>query len=134
MALRDIGFFLLLGVLVSCSSSDPPAAGPPDASQQPILKVDEDEIPCPPRAVLQTVCQQCHTRPQRNGAPFALINRSDILNVYEGAVIRDLMIQVLDARKMPLAPVTIEDDQRDTLLGWLRSGAPNVPPTTCDDA
>jgi hypothetical protein len=98
------------------------------------LPQDEADIPCAPRHVLQTICQQCHTNPQKNGAPFPLINRSDIVeHVYYGVVVRELMIQELTAGRMPLAPVTISDEDKATLLGWLNGGAPAEHQDHCDD-
>lgn len=92
---------------------------------------DEDQIPCAPRAVLKAVCQQCHTRPATSGAPFPLQGHSDVLRTYGGSVIRELMIEQLEAERMPLSPVTIESEDRATLLTWLRAGAPAVPAQSC---
>jgi uncharacterized membrane protein len=81
--------------------------------------------------VLQDVCQKCHIKPiTKNGAPFPLVTRSDVLSTYQTVIIRDLMIQVLNARQMPLPPITITDSQRDVLLAWLGAGAPAVSPQT----
>jgi hypothetical protein len=90
-----------------------------------VVADDSDEIPCEPRRVLQAVCQRCHTRPTAEGAPFALVARSDILPV------REDMIEQLDAGRMPLEPVTISDEDRATLLDWLARGAPRVAPQEC---
>jgi hypothetical protein len=96
---------------------------------------DENLIPCEPRAVLQTVCQQCHTRPTtKNGAPFPIVRHSDILAVRSGgggATVRDRMIDQLRAGRMPLAPATIEPTQKTMLLTWLEEGAPTVEATDC---
>lgn len=97
------------------------------------LAQDEADIPCAPRHVLQTICQQCHTKPQKNGAPFPLINRSDVVdNVYGGVVVRELMIEMVEAGRMPLSPVTISDDDKATLLAWLHAGAPIDHHETCE--
>jgi hypothetical protein len=124
-----------LSLFVACSDSPeaPDDAGTaPDATVAP--REDADEIPCEPRRVLQTVCQRCHARPAQNGAPFALVTRSDVLASYAGSVIRELMIQEVEAGRMPLPPVTISPADREILLGWLRAGAPAVPARSCDDA
>jgi uncharacterized membrane protein len=115
---------------VACSSSGQIApardagveASPPD---------DSNEIPCDAREVLQTVCQQCHSNPPVRGAPFPLVTRSNVLAARPGGVARDLMIAQLQAHRMPLAPVTIEDAQRETLLAWLQGGAAAVPAQSC---
>lgn len=110
---------------------------PPDASAalSEELAPDEADIPCAPRRVLQTICQQCHARPTKNGAPFPLVYRSDVVvHAYGGVVVRELMIEELEAGRMPLAPVTIEAAEKTTLLDWLRAGAPADPDVRCDDA
>lgn len=121
--------FLRLAVVVlpalACSTSNGRRLDPADATTQEV-RDDSDEIPCEPRRVLQTVCQQCHTSPTRNGAPFSLIHRSDVL-----AVRRD-MIEQLEARRMPLTPVPIDPDDRQLLLDWLKQGAPAVSPRRCE--
>lgn len=129
-----IVFISVAGFFGACSSSNVVVAPdvPPDASTQ-TLRQDANEIPCEPRHVLQTICQQCHTRPPRNGAPFSLVNRSDILDSRSGRIIRELMIEQLEVRRMPLAPVKISDESRTILLEWLRAGAPAVSPQTCPE-
>lgn len=97
------------------------------------LAPDEADIPCAPRHVLQTICQRCHTRPMKNGAPFPLINRSDIVvHSYGGVAVRELMIEEVTSGRMPLSPVTIGADEKATLLAWLHAGAPAEPNVTCD--
>jgi hypothetical protein len=119
--------------LLACStSSEPSDAGTQDAA--PGTRDDADEIPCEPRRVLQTVCQQCHSQPPTRGAPFPLVNRSDVLVVRSGVVVGKLMIEQLEAGRMPLSPVTIEEGQKATLLAWLRQGGPAVPPQSCPDS
>ena len=126
-------FFTLLGFL-ACSSTDPVVA-PRDAAVDSVVPVDDStQIPCAPREVLQTVCQQCHARTPLNGAPFPLVTRTDILTMRSGGIARDLMIAQLVAKRMPLAPVTIEDEQRATLLAWLQDGAVAVTSQSCLDA
>lgn len=104
-----------------------------DGSAQ-AVREDALEIPCEPRSVLQTVCQQCHSLPPKNGAPFALVRRSDVIGVRSGVVVRELMIQQLEAHRMPLTPVTIDPEARTVLLDWLRAGAPAVTPSECHEA
>ena len=104
-----------------------------DAPQ--IVEVDDSNlIPCAPRAVLQTVCQKCHTKPPRNGAPFPLVTRSNIVRTTPDGQIRELMIQQLETRRMPLAPETIDEGSRTILLEWLTDGAvPLSEPRSCAD-
>lgn len=123
----------ILALYVACSSGDVLSAkdaGPLDASTSD-ARTDNSEIPCGPRFVLTDVCQQCHARPPLNGAPFPLVNRSDILAMRGGAVVRDLMIEQVKARRMPLSPVTITDAQREVLVDWLEEGAPAIPSQGC---
>lgn len=128
-----IAFFTLVGFL-ACSSSDPIVA-PRDAAVDNVVAVDDStQIPCGPRDVLRTVCQQCHARVPLNGAPFPLVTRTDILTTRPGGIARDLMIAQLQAKRMPLPPVTIDDDQRATLLAWLQEGALPVTSQACLDA
>lgn len=92
---------------------------------------DSATIPCAPRHVLQTVCQQCHLRPPANGAPFPLERRSDLDVLYGGVAIRELAVEEVSARRMPLTPITIGEEERAVLLAWLRAGAPPVPAQSC---
>jgi len=124
--------FAALLAFVACSSSDPivPAK---DAASPVTGPDDSNEIPCDAREVLQTVCQQCHSDPPVRGAPFPLVTRTNILTQRSGGIARDLMIAQLLARRMPLAPVTIEDSQRSTLLAWLQNGAIAVKAQSCTE-
>ena len=119
---------MLIALLFTGCSSTSSASGTTNVRSQPLAS-DADTIPCAPRAVLVAVCQQCHTRPPRNGAPFALVNRSDIVS--DDAIRLDMIAQ-LESEHMPLPPVTIEDTDRAVLLEWLEGGAPAVPATSCE--
>ncbi len=92
---------------------------------------DADEIPCAPRAILQQLCQQCHARPTKSGAPFPLERRSDVLRDYNGSPVRELMLGELGRGRMPLAPVTITPEEKKVLVAWLEAGAGPVPATSC---
>jgi mono/diheme cytochrome c family protein len=107
--------------LIGCNGSD--SASP--------ATDDPRTIPCEPRRILQTVCQQCHTDPPKNGAPFKLIDRGDILATYKDVVVREDMIAQVESKRMPAVPVTMSDADRATLLEWLKAGAPDVPPREC---
>ena len=128
-------------VHIGCSSQD--SAPKSDASVPDSTVVDSgpvdnstdsDQIPCDARQVLQNVCQRCHVRPPINGAPIALVTRTNMFATYRGAVVKDLMISDLQSGRMPLSPVTIDDASKTTLLTWLQAGAPAVSPTQCLDA
>jgi hypothetical protein len=93
---------------------------------------DADTIPCGPRFVLQRICQRCHSNPTANGAPFPLETRWDIVRVGRDGEIRQLMIEQIEAGRMPLTPVTIDYSSRETLLDWLHAGAPAESPKTCE--
>jgi hypothetical protein len=91
------------------------------------------EIPCAPRRVLETVCQQCHSSPPRNGAPFPLVTYNDVHQTLDNRPIAYWMEAAASAGEMPLPPVTIANHDRDTLLKWLRAGAPaRGPQDSCD--
>lgn len=113
-------FAILTGLLFACSDSSGTEAASNDA-----------DIPCEPRRVLKTVCQQCHSDPPKNGAPFPLVTRTDILAVREDTGVRENMIAQVEAGRMPVAPVTISDGDRAILLDWLREGAPAAPAQDC---
>jgi hypothetical protein len=62
------------------------------------------------------------------------VTRSNIVRIGPDGEIRQLMIEQLEAGRMPLTPVTIDYDSRETLLDWLAAGAPAEAPRSCDDA
>lgn len=82
------------------------------------------EIPCAPRRVLETVCQQCHSAPPKNGAPFPLVTYGDVLGTLDGRPMAHWMEMAVSEGDMPLPPVELANADRDTLLTWLRAGAP----------
>ncbi len=134
MKVSRIGFLaVFIGAAIAACSSEKTTTVDAGTDAGVVIN-DANEIPCAPRAALETVCQQCHTRPMKNGAPFPLINRSDILAMRDMSVIRDLMVQQLEAGRMPLRPVTIDDASKAALLEWLKAGAPAVAPQSCEDA
>ncbi len=118
--------------IIACTTGTAAPAPTSEAAPATIDVDDEDTIPCAPRVVLQRICQQCHTQPPRNGAPFPLVTRSNILRVGPDGEIRKLMIEQIEAGYMPLSPVKIDYDSRETLLSWLSAGAPAEAPHACD--
>jgi hypothetical protein len=81
-------------------------------------------IPCDAQRVLDNVCQQCHTNPPKNSAPFPLVNYQDTHVVYSGNPIWVHMRNAVESGVMPLPPVQIDAPSRDALLRWLNAGAP----------
>jgi len=137
---KRMAVLTLLNVLVvACGESSPSSsgnAGPVDGPVQDSASGPDDtnEIPCAARRVLQQTCQQCHSRPPKNDAPFPLVRRSDVLRRgRNGNTVRELMIVELESGAMPLAPVTMTAEARATLLSWARDGAPSVVPQTCSE-
>jgi hypothetical protein len=89
-------------------------------------------VPCAPDAVLRAVCQQCHSDPMKSGAPFPLITWEDTQVVIDDRPLHEWMRDALESEKMPLPPVTISPQDRETLLSWLRDGAPvRAPGAVC---
>ena len=122
----------LLVLQGGCGSDAEPVVGVEAKPVQPAAPGSElRSIPCEPRLVLETVCQQCHTQPMTSGAPFPLRDIDDVQRERDGEPIYTRMIEQLDRRRMPLPPATSTDEQRDVLLAWLRDGAPGVSPRTC---
>jgi len=85
------------------------------------------EIPCAPRAVLQDVCQNCHTTPPKNGAPFSQLTYQDIDSDLEGEPVWSRMRRAIRDGRMPLDPYTLTEEQQRVLLEWLDADAPPAP-------
>ena len=80
------------------------------------------------------MCQQCHTNPPRNSAPFPLVTYDDTQVIASGMPIWTYMRTAVENRVMPLPPVQIDPVDRDTLISWLESGAPaSLPSDRCSD-
>ncbi len=82
------------------------------------------QVPCDARRVLQNVCQQCHSNPTRNSAPFPLVTYDDTQVVASGEPLWHYMRIVVQSGVMPLPPVQISATDRQTLSKWLNAGAP----------
>lgn len=98
---------------------------------------------CQASAVLESVCQRCHTDPPENNAPFPLVTYDDtqapyyttelqIWEVMQTAVSSGFMPMRPAALMPPVEPLTCEE--KSTLLGWLEQGAKLVGPSSCSDA
>lgn len=131
---------LLVAALFACGGGEDGASSgglstaDGSASNDSTIEPDLDDslnIPCEPRAVLKTICQQCHTRPPKNGAPFPLQRLSDVNATLFGRLVRLDMIDDLNAGRMPLSPVTISATDKRTLLDWLNAGAQGVSARSC---
>jgi hypothetical protein len=113
------------------ADASPPVDSSPAADTSPSSNLD---IPCDPKRVLVAVCQQCHSNPPRNSAPFPLVTYADTQVISTGEPLWHYMRIVVENGVMPLPPVTISAADRDTLTAWLEAGAPARGPTdSCDD-
>jgi hypothetical protein len=132
MRLKFISLTLLVTLFASitiaaCSSTDDPVT-PQDSGPE---VNDSNQIPCAARRVLQQVCQQCHGKPLKEAAPFPILTRADMFKIYQGRVIRALVVEQLNTRRMPVEPVTMNDTQRQELLDWVNAGAYAVAAQVC---
>jgi hypothetical protein len=118
--LRAAGAAICALVQLGCIANND---GPPAISSR-VSSPETQFVPCDPNRVLQTVCQQCHTDPPRNSAPFPLVSYHDTQVVLSGNPIWVHMRNAVENGIMPLPPVTIDPASRDTLLRWLDAGAP----------
>jgi hypothetical protein len=105
------------------------------SSEQPAPRC-ETPLPCDVDTVLKTVCQQCHTRPPKEGVPISLVTYCDTqrrLTIEPDFVDTPTWIAMgvkLDAGQMPEEPVTITDAEKKILLDWIAAGAPPAPDGT----
>lgn len=82
------------------------------------------ELPCDVERVLTTVCQNCHTSPPKNDAPFPLVTYANTQAMISGKPVYEYMRAALESGRMPLDPITIAPRDREVLLAWLRADAP----------
>jgi hypothetical protein len=88
---------------------------------------------CTVRVVLETKCQRCHGVEPENGAPFSLVSYEDTqvenrsgrprFEAIETAVAGDYMPPSFIMLDPPVEPLS--ESERELLLGWCASGAPN---------
>ncbi|MDP9035334.1 MAG: hypothetical protein M3O50_11045 [Myxococcota bacterium] len=112
-----VSAWLSILALVACTAK----SGAP----APVASVSSGlEVPCDARRVLENVCQQCHSNPPRNSAPFPLMTYDDTHAVASGEPLWHYMRIVVKSGVMPLPPVQLGAEDRDTLLRWFEAGAP----------
>lgn len=59
-----------------------------------------------------------------HGAPFPFITWEDVQRPIDGRPLHEWMLEAIEEEKMPLPPVTLTAEERETLVSWLREGAP----------
>ncbi len=82
-------------------------------------------VPCDVSAVFANVCQNCHSEPPTNDAPFALVSYQNIKS--EAAAIDG----AVSTGQMPKAPYSLSVAEKMTLLSWIEAGAHGVPVAAC---
>jgi cytochrome c5 len=96
------------------------------------------ELPCAVQQVIAAKCERCHGDPLRNGAPVRIANWEDTQRNYGPRPLHEAMLEVVEIDFMP--PVGLEasppiepltDEEKETLVGWLKDGAAPVIGTTC---
>lgn len=110
---------LTLAGLLACGGSDGGTTTDGGASRP----AQGDGLPCDVARVLHDVCRQCHTEPPQRGAPFPLENHDDV-TADRGGVVGPRMLAEIKAGRMPAAPVTLPQGDRDILVRWLEGGFP----------
>jgi uncharacterized membrane protein len=80
--------------------------------------------PCEVAEVLARVCRRCHSSNRPNVTPFYLDTYAQSQEMFGNKPVYEAMEDALLSKFMPLAPVTITEPDRTTLLTWLKAGAP----------
>lgn len=108
------------------SASEPipeePAFGP--------LRAPDSGLPCDVDEVLAKKCRRCHATPARHGAPFALYTWADTQRLRADQPLYRHIARVVQTGFMPypipanppVLPLT--DAEKQTLLDWVKAGAP----------
>lgn len=131
--LKFLSLTMLMALSASITAGACSSAGDPPVEQDSGPEInDSNQIPCGARRTLQMVCQQCHGKPLKEAAPFPIITRADVFKIYQGRVIRLLIAEQLNTRRMPVEPVTMDDVQRQALLDWVNAGAYAVAAQACE--
>ena len=88
-----------------------------------------ERLPCDVETVLVQRCQECHTAPPANDAPFPLLTYADTRADYFGDPIYERMRTAIETDFMPLDPrEKLPPDERATVLDWIADGAPPAAP------
>lgn len=88
------------------------------------------DIPCPVFTALARSCHSCHGEVPANGAPMALVKTADFeaLSVGKPKIPKyDLALMRMDgSRRPPMPPATsaITDEDKTTIMDWLKAKAP----------
>lgn len=101
---------------------------------------------CAAFEVVAAKCQRCHTDPPENGAPVPFLGLDDFHRPYGSSDKQEYWQAAIDQIERGLMPYTslndpptslmppvepLTDDEKATLLGWLRQGATDEGGTDC---
>lgn len=119
---------IVAGAWMGCSDAaevrDTPDSG---VQTEPDAK-DTEQLPCAVETVLRTRCQECHTSPMKNGAPFPLLNYANTQADYFGKPVYERMRVAIETDFMPLDPrEKLSDADRAAVLDWIDAGAQPAP-------
>lgn len=95
---------------------------------------------CEARLLLAEKCERCHGEPLAHGAPFSFSTSDDRARVDAKGVSRsERMAQAIERGNMPALFIELEppvesltDEERDTLVGWLRTSGTASEPAACE--
>ena len=98
-------------------------------------------LPCEVDTVLESVCQNCHSAPPKNGAPFPLVTGTDTrrpysaLPTYDHTPVWQVMGDAVAADVMPppKSGVLLAPAQKAVLLDWVDAGAPEGDAAVCPE-
>lgn len=121
--------------------SGDPTAGSPSVAEGGASAVSY----CDALKVVQDKCQRCHSMPPQNGAPIPFITWEDFQEPYgnSGETYGQYAVGLVERGAMPfvvlndpptnlMPPVEpLTDDEKATLLAWLRQGAQPLGGTDC---
>jgi uncharacterized membrane protein len=110
-----------MGALVHAACAAPAQRADGGETSSPIT---DARLPCAPGAVLQRVCQRCHGPEPSSGASISFVVYEDVHARINGRPLYAIMAEALERRIMPPETVTLADEDRETLLTWLKAGAP----------
>ena len=118
---------LLAGAMAcACSSASTDPEVPPNVVET---------LPCDVAVALREGCQGCHADPAASGVPMPLVTFAQTqapwthLPTYDKVPTWKVMGDAIDANWMPppLPDYRLSDFHRQTILAWIRRGAPAAP-------